>query len=79
MEMNNLMIDRLNAEKELHGKIAEMLMPMQPEAADLKEEEIIKLVLFYALEVDLIDTEIENHSKKSNMTFEKIIALCGRR
>lgn len=46
--MNNLMIDRRNAEKELQGKIAEMLMPMQPEAADLKAGEILKLAFnFY--------------------------------
>jgi len=78
MEMNNLMIERLNAEKELHGKIAEMLMPMHPEAADLKAGEIIKLVLFYALEINLIDTKIEQQ-QENDIMFEKIIALCGRR
>ena len=46
--MNNLMIDRRNAEKELQGRIAEMLMPMHPEAADLKAGEILKLAFnFY--------------------------------
>jgi len=78
MEMNNLMIERLNAEKELHGKIAEMLMPMHPEAADLKAGEIIKLVLFYASEINLIDTKIEQQ-QENDIMFEKIIALCGRR
>ena len=78
MEINNLMIDRLNAEKELHGKIAEMLMPMHPEAADLKAGEIKKLVLCYATEINLIDTEIEQH-KKTDIMYEKIIALCGHR
>ena len=76
--MNNLMIDRLNAEKELHGKIAEMLMPMHPEAADLKAGEIKKLVLCYATEINLIDAKIEQQ-QENDIMFEKIIALCGRR
>ena len=42
-KIKDVMIYRMNVVKELKGKIVELLVPMHPEAAELKAEEIVEL------------------------------------